>query len=346
MGEKKNESNFEVIGVSSSPYTAKMRAVLRFRRIPFIWRCTYPQFDPDFAYLNPTLMPVVFFPDGKARDDSTPIILELESVAPGYRSVRPADPVLDLYSLLIEDMADEFLTKILYHYRFDAEADRSFATNWVMDDTYSALTNTELRAKAYAFLGRQLSRAGLVGATKENAAVFQRAFALLIEALDPMVARDAFLFGSRPSLGDFGLFGQLDTLCSDPTPSAMIRARAPRIEYWTRRMQDLSGVEGSWQQSDQPSPSVLALLRMAGTSYLPLLSANSEAYRNEEESYEVKVDGGTLQHPTFRYHAKCYRALRDAYSRLSDDDRKRAAPVLRETGCLRFLDEPQRATER
>jgi glutathione S-transferase len=326
-----------VVGVEASPYTVKVRAVLRYRRLPHAWLCRMPQFYPPLAGVKPLLMPVVRFPDGSHHIDSTTIVGALERAHPGARSVLPADPVLAFQAALIEDMADEWMTKLLYFYRFNHAPDRRFAAAWVMDDAYPDLDAAALAEKAAAFLQRQDSRREIVGAQQENQPVLQAGFARLVETLKPAFALDRFLFGSRPSLADFALFGQLHTLCSDPTPSAIIRARAPRLEYWVRRAHDLSAVEGAWQQSPEPSDTVVNLLRLIGDTYLPYLAANAEADAAGRERFTVELADGSFTQPPFRFHVKCLAALRTAFAALTPADKARAAPLLRDTGCLAYL---------
>lgn len=326
-----------VVGVEASPYTVKVRAVLRYRRLPHAWLCRMPQFYPPLAAVKPLLMPVVRFLDGSYRIDSTTIVAALERDHPGQRSVQPEDPVLAFHAALIEDMADEWMTKLLYFYRFNHAADRRFAAAWVMDDAYPDLDEAGLAEKAAAFLQRQDSRREIVGAQAENQPVLHRSFARLIDTLKPAFALDRFLFGSRPSLADFALFGQLHTLCSDPTPCALIRERAPRLEYWVRRVHDLSGVDGAWQALPEPSDTVVALLRLIGDTYLPYLAANAQADAAGEERFAVELAEGRFTQPPFRFHVKCLGALRAAFAALTPTDKARAEPLLRDTGCLDYL---------
>ena len=104
----------------------------------------------------------------------------------------------------------------------------------------------ELDERHQFFLERQTQRMPLVGCTPANKDVLEDSFVRLLEILEPFVALEKFLFGSRPSLADFGLYGQLQTLATDPTPRKLMRDLAPRLENWVRRMGDLSGVEGDF----------------------------------------------------------------------------------------------------
>lgn len=328
---------YTLTGIESSPYSVKVRAVLRYRHLPYRWICRMPQFEPAFADLRPMLMPVLDCPDGSRRVDSTPILLELESRHPGQRSIQPPDPALDLYSRLIEDMADEWLTKCLFHYRFSNDADRAYAPLWVMDDSHPGAGVDEIAALASAFLERQSARMPLVGALPENGAVLEASFRRLLAILEPAVALDRFLFGSRPSLADFGLYAQLKTMCTDPTPMALVRREAPRLEHWVRRADDLSGVTGAWQDTPGPTATVVALLRLAGDTYLPFLAANADAVANEAAAVEVRLADGAYRQRPFGYQAKCLAALRACHATLPAEARRRADTVLEETGCLAIL---------
>ena len=52
-------------GFDPSPYSVKMRAILRYRRIPFIWRAAGNPRDVAVAGGLPPVIPVLQFPDGR-----------------------------------------------------------------------------------------------------------------------------------------------------------------------------------------------------------------------------------------------------------------------------------------
>lgn len=332
---------YRIVGVEASPYSVKLRAILRYRRLPHIWDCRLPWSLAEFADVRPKLMPVAVFPDGGTHVDSTPIALEMERRHPGERSILPDDPGKALLACLIEDMADEWLTKMLFHYRFSFAPDQRYAAFWVMDDATPDLAQgQDFEAAVEAFVERQLGRTAIVGVTPENAPVIEAGFLRLLDGLNAAIRGDRFLFGDRPSLADFGLYAQLRTLATDPTPQAIIRARAPHLEHWVRRVDDCSGVDGAWRDPSQgPSASARLLLEMAGDSYLPFLLANADALTAGKAMLEVKLPGGRYRQPPFAYQVKCLGALRSRYAALSAAAKAAVDPLLAETGCLPVLAE-------
>jgi len=117
-----------LVGGTGSPYTQKMVALLRYRRVPYAIDWGQPDQACDALGVEkpkPIFMPTFFFEEEgalKAATDSTPIIRRLEEMYPG-RSVLPEDPALAFIDYLIEDFADEWCTKYMFHYRWYPEAD-------------------------------------------------------------------------------------------------------------------------------------------------------------------------------------------------------------------------------
>jgi hypothetical protein len=104
------------------------------------------------------------------------------------------------------------------------------------------------------------------------------------------------------------------------------------------RLDDASGVEGSWIAPTETLPkAVTELLRLAGDYYLPYLAANNQAFGHGETEVVVELTGQRYAQVPFRYQVKCYDGLRRKFASLTPDARKRIEPVLAETGCLRWL---------
>ena len=330
---------YRIIGAEPSPYSVKLRAILRYRHLPHDWVVRTPEARAEVEHLKPLLMPVLQFPeDGSYHVDSTPIAYALEERHPGERSIIPDDPGLAFLSCLIEDMGDEWYTKVMFHYRFARPIDQDYGAIWVIDDSRPDLTGTARDDTIEAFKQRQIGRMPLVGCTPENAPQIEASFDRLLGILEEHVGSGRFLFGSRPALADFGLFGQLKTLATDPTPLALIRDTAPRVEHWIRRLDDASGIDGTWIDATAPLPTVVTdLLSMAGDLYLPYLAANDEAAKRGDERFSVDLLGRTHEQRVFRYQVKCLDRLRDQLAGLDGEPLERTRAVLEDTGCWTFL---------
>jgi glutathione S-transferase len=112
-------SAYVLIGMPASPYSLKLRALMRYRRLDFVWEMGSPRTSRRKIEVKPPLIPVLMLPeDGSFHVDSTPLAHLLEERHPGQRSVLPPDPVLGFVNHLIEDLADEWLTKAMFHYRW------------------------------------------------------------------------------------------------------------------------------------------------------------------------------------------------------------------------------------
>jgi glutathione S-transferase len=333
------EGHYRLIGSNGSPYSNKLRAILRYRRLPYSWELRTRKNRGEFEDLRPSLVPLLFFPEDNSKHlDSTPLAYELEARHPGQRSIIPDDPGHAFLSHLIEDMADEWLTKAMFHYRWAYDDDIDYASHWIADDAFPEANGERRDEMAAMFAERQIGRMALVGCTPQNAPIIEDSYRHILALLDGHVGYNDYLFGSRPALADFGLFGQLRILATDPTAMAVMRATAQRTESWVRQLDDASGLEGEWLPADAPLPdATLGLLRHIGAVYLPFMIANETAVRNGDDSFELELMGRPYKQGTFGYQVKCLAELRRRLDALDGLAAERTRAILEETGCWRAL---------
>ena len=118
-------------GAPGSPYTRKMLAYLRFRHIPYHFMLRN---DPQLEHMpmpKISLLPTFYFEQGGEllpMTDSTPIIRKLESEI-STRKTLPTNPLVSFINDLLEDFADEWLTKAMFHYRWHYQDDIELAGN-------------------------------------------------------------------------------------------------------------------------------------------------------------------------------------------------------------------------
>ena len=331
-------------GAPGSPYTRKMLALLRYRRIPY--RCLQSQGDvpADWPAPKVSLIPVFYFPaeDGgmTAEVDSTPLLRRLEEEYPG-RSAVPADPVLAFIDALLEDYGDEWLTKAMFHYRWHY-ADDIEAAGSVLPH-YAAVNqpDEQIAKLKQAFSERQIGRLYVVGSNATTAPVIEASYERFLTLFNEHLKEHPFLLGQRPGSADFACFGQLTQLVQfDPTPSRLALKRVPRVHAWVSKIEDLSGlepaVEGFFPANAIPA-TVRALLEELGRTYVPVMLANAAALEAGAEQVETEVEGKPWVQVPFPYQARCLQWLRIAYARLEGDDRTQVDALLEGTGCERLF---------
>jgi glutathione S-transferase len=327
---------YRLHGALASPYSMKMRAVLRARRIPHVWVHGRQTHEAATSKVKAPVIPVLEYPDGQFANDSTPLIYDLEARHP-ERSIVPEEPGLAFLAHLIEDFADEWLTKAMFGYRWLAEVDQRQMSAWL---AFDAFKGGGARAAQFAamFRERQVGRMALVGCTAENFALIEASTRRVLDALERHVVHEHWLFGTRPSLAEFGLYGQLSQLGVDPTPQALLRADYPNVYRWLLHVDDASGIEGEWQAADAPlAPVVTSLLAEVGRVYGPFLLANAAAAAAGEPMFRMSVDGLPYEQGVFKYQVKCLADLRARHAALPAAVRHRLDPVLDAAGCLAFL---------
>lgn len=328
----------ELLGVPGSPYTRKMLALLRYRRIPYrmLWGS---HFEPLAGYPEPKvkLLPTVYFPATNGLEavvDSTPIIRRLEVEYSG-RSVVPGDPLLCFLDQLIEDFADEWVTKAMFHYRWHHAEDAAHAGPLLAFWQNLQLDAQQARHVSDAFAQRQISRLFVVGSSDATAPVIEASFERLVGIMDRIIERQGFVLGGRPASADFAIHGQLTQLgLVDPTPARFLDRNAPRLRAWLDRTEDLSGHSAEpWLARTAMADHLSELLCEIGKVYAPFLVANANAAAKRQKEFETTLEGKRWVQPVFPYQVKCLEVLRHARQAMDEEDRVALDAVLAGTGC-------------
>lgn len=341
-----DNERIELLGAPGSPYTRKMLALLRYRRIAhtMIWGGHQ---NPPKGYPQPKvkLLPTFYFrgEDGdlEAAVDSTPITRRLEAEHEG-RSVIPGDPELAFYNELIEDFADEWLTKAMFHYRWYHEPDRKNAGPLLMFWSMNTAPAEQARKMSDYFTDRQFNRLYVVGSNDVTAQTIEESYERFIDILDALLQRGGFVLGARPSSADFAIYGQLTQLgWIEPTSAKVMVERSPRVRAWLDLVDDLSGLkprDGDWFSPEEARVALAPLLAEIGRVYAPFLLANAAAAAAGQESWESQIDGRAWTQPTFAYQVKCLAALRAVHDALPANLKPPVNDALGAAGCLPLFD--------
>lgn len=331
-------------GSPGSPYTRKMLALLRYRHIPYRLLQVGSREADTLPNPRVALLPTFYLPDDngaiQAVTDSTPLLRRFEQ-AYQPRSVVPANPLLRFIDYLLEDYADEWLTKAMFHYRWHYPADAGKATAILPYWHNLSDSDDNIRHKQQAFAQRQTSRLPVVGSNAQTQPLIEASYRRFLTIFESHLGEHAFLMGERPGASDFAVFGQLTCLARfDPTPAAIALSSAPRVYAWVSLVDDLSGAQchdHQWLDTSAVADTLRPLLSEIGRSYTPVMLANAAAVMAGDQTFETEVDGARWRQQTFPYQAKCLSWIRAEYQRLDETERAAVDRVLNGTGCERLL---------
>ncbi len=333
------EPVYRLTGINASPYSVKMRALMRYRRLPFVWDRSAPQFRGEASDAPLPLIPVLRLPqDGSAHVDSHRLIDLLER-RHADRSVSAPSPGVRFVGMLVEDFADEWLSKCMFFYRWASARGTHFATSWVGSEIFGAGQPIALAAEAEhlrTFAARQVARMDMVGSGSGNAAVLEAHYSKILDMMTGLLRERRFLLGDRPSRADFGLYGQLRQLSIDPVSAEIMQRDAPLLPIWLDVLDDASGEEGERWIDDaeiEQAPGLMALLDLIAGSYARFMEQNLKTLAAGGERATVLIEGETFSQPPSRYHAKRWRRLGACFRELREAMPPSLADALAERGC-------------
>ncbi len=326
---------YRLFGGELSPYSVKVRSYLRYKGLAHDWIVRSGAREEEFRRLAKLpLIPLLVTPEGESLQDSTPIIVELERRHP-EPPLDPPDGARAFLSALIEEYADEWGNKAMFHYRWTYEDDQRSAAERICAETMPDMSDQERARVADMIRRRMVDRLFFVGSHEGTHDIIEGSFRRLLAILDSHLEHRPYMFGGRPCLADLGLFGQLYQLLSDPTPGTYLRRRHPRLVGYIDRMLEPKAL-GPFEPLKALEPTLKPLLcdEIAGY-FLPWSEANARAIAEGQERFSVVLRGAVFSQTPQKYHAKSLSALRARYGALKGDPE--LSTLLADTGCRPWL---------
>jgi glutathione S-transferase len=326
---------YRIYGAELSPFSVKVRSYFRYKQIPHQWIQRDAETMADYQkFAKIPIVPLVVTPDEKGLQDSTPIMQTIDEMFP-EPSTHPTDAVSRFVSLLLEEFGDEWGNKWMFHLRWAREEDCLSAAGRLAV-SMAPKGNEEARLAVRAkVIERMKGRVYFVGSNEMTGPQIEQSFRDAIGQLDAHLANRPYLFGGRPSFGDFGLWGQIYNAWTDPTGGAWVESLAPNVLTWIHRMLWPTD-EGEFETWASLENTLMPLLSdQVGGLFCPWTVANSLAMAAGDEEFSVELAGKTFTQQPQKYHAKSLQVIREEYAAVAD--KSDLVPVLEAAGCLSAL---------
>jgi glutathione S-transferase len=326
---------YRIIGAEMSPYSVKVRSYFRYKAIPHQWVLRNAESQAEFEkYAKVPIIPLVVTPEGTGIQDSTPIIDAMEKIYP-LPSVHPDDPIAKFISILIEEFGDEWGNKWMFHYRWTRDVDQISSAGRIARMRGANLEEHKHAALAAQVRARMVDRLWFVGSNAVTAPQIEAGFVDMLGMLDRHLATRPYLFGGRPAFGDFGLWGQIYEMWTDPTTGALIGGGAPHVLDWVHRML-WPKAEGAFETWPSLAPTLMPVLSdQVGRLFMPWTCANEKALTEQQEEFSVTLGDKAWSQKPQKYHARSLGMLRAKYAAVPD--KTALDPVLESAGCLAGL---------
>jgi glutathione S-transferase len=307
-------NRYHVYGMTRSYFTRKLQAYLDYKRIPYVFR-RFGSAHPEARAAGwPGGVPVVQTPEGDYMWDTTAMILHLEARFP-EPAVLPPDPVRRFLCFAIEDAADEWLYRPAVGSRWFFEENRRHGV-WELARDVTCEVPIPCHQAAEMVASYMIGSCAPFGVTQENVRSWiDEVFLPWLRVLHAHFQASPFLFGARPSLADFAIFGgDAAHFVADPLCRRWVDDEGPAVVQHTHRLLHAADERwGDWAPAAPLPETLLAVLRDMGRLYLPWVSRATL-----DGAAELAFAGGqriTIAAPPFLRAARAvvlgrYRALR------------------------------------
>lgn len=330
---------YRVFKSDISYFSGKLEAYLRYKSVPITVEDASWQTLADIGkHTGFRKMPAVQTADNLWLFDTTPMLQWFEQQYP-KAPILPDDEALTFLNLLVEDYADEWLWRPAMWWRWVPKGSR-WLLGWRIAGEF--LSSKAARPGGWLFGWRQ-SYEWLWndGMTRQNSATIRDMLFREFEFLEPLLAEQAFLFGSHPSAADFGYFASMFRhFGNDPESAEVMRRQAPHTYEWVARMWNVKANRlpeiQSWQMPNaiywQP------LLRRISQDYLPYLQQNAFAHKAGQKRFNYSGETLTLNNTkTTTYRVWCREVLQRRYLALSEEAKQQVDAWFVEVGGLDCL---------
>lgn len=280
--------DLHLYGAPASLYTAKVRAFLRARGVPYVER--FPSHPRYRETVKPAVeshrIPAVEFADGLILQDSAVILDELERRYPDPQTARMG-PRQALATHLLEVVGDRGLAKPAMHFRWNfLDVNEGFVIGEFGRSLRFRAPAEDVERLGQRVASRMSSYLPMLGIEPRTIPVIEQVYAETLALLNTHLSEHPYLLGDAPSRGDYAMMGPLyGHLARDPYPLHLMQRTAPLVFRWTER---INGAELETPEfpdrarelpaGDEVPPTLTAFLRHVFRGYAAELTLSADRF--------------------------------------------------------------------
>jgi glutathione S-transferase len=347
-------------GSSLSLFTGRARSYLIKAGLPY--RERVPVSQHYFEQVLPKMggrrsVPVIETETGEVIRDGAAIIDHYEEKS--SQRFSPSTPKQKTLSLLFDVIGTEGLLRPAMHYRWNfPEENLEFLTFHF--ERYIP-PNLDKREMAEKQMNRMRNAGETFGAVPATFELVESLYCALIEKLDRHFAGNPYLFGGKPSIGDFGMIAPLFAhLGRDPKSIRLMQTRAIRLFRWVERMNrpepdigEYDRKEEDYLPDDEIPQTLIEVLQHIAIDFIPetgaaaktindWLEQNKKMAANTTAERQVGIASFQVADTTVNAIAQPYRfyllsRMQNYVESLAEDDKKSVLDLLQACGMAELM---------
>jgi len=348
-------------GFAISLYTGRARSYLIKAGLPHseipatsahFFQNVLPVAGPRTSY------PTIETEEGEVIRDGAAIIEHYE--AKSGRQFLPSTPKQKILSLLFDVIGAEGLLRPAMHYRWDYPEENQAFLKYHFECLLPA--DAEGGESTDDAMQRMRNACQAFGAVPDTFDVVEGLYMELLEKLAAHFTVSPYLFGGRPSIGDFGMIGPFFAhLGRDPKPLSLMQKNAYPLFRWVERMNradadigEFDCREESYLLHDEIPITLIDLLKQLAIDFIPETEAaagciNRWLGQNADLQSETPILRGVgqcefaLRGKTICALAQPYRfyllkRVQDAFNTLAESHQDEVRRLLEQCDMLAVLD--------
>ena len=303
-------------------------------------------------------MPTIETAEGEVIRDGAAIIDHYEAM--NGHLFSPETPKQRILSRLFDVIGAEGLLRPAMHYRWNFEAEN---LEFLRFHFQSVMPRGPGRAEKGDKAADQMRAACMAfGAVPETFELVETLYLELLEKLNLHFADQPYLFGGKPSVGDFGMIAPLYAhLGRDPKPLSLMQANAVRLFRWVERMNrpepdvgEFEVQDGEYLADDEVPETLINLLKHIAIDFVPETRVAAQCINDWLDTQQdlaqgtevirgigmgsFEVHGTTINALAQPYRFYLLKRVQDEYESLDDNGKKDVADMLSACDMKAVLD--------